>query len=181
MSSIRSCRASLNKVGNQLGSAVAAAMVFSACAHGPQASSAAVEPGSGLVVQTSAQSFDATVAAAEQAIESKGLTLAAALDHTENAKSAGLRLAPTTLLIFGNPEAGTPLMQNEQSIGIDLPMKLLVWEDASGTVRLAYNAPEYLAARHGIAGAQKRLEKIAGVLQDIADAAARSAATTTAQ
>src|SRR4029450_12973509 len=72
------------------------------------------------------------------------------IDHAAGAAAVGMPLRPTELLIFGNPPAGTPLMQAEQTIGIDLPLKALVWEDASGGVWIAYNDPAWLAVRHGL-------------------------------
>jgi uncharacterized protein (DUF302 family) len=83
-------------------------------------------------------------------VESKGLTVFCRIDHAANAVSAGLQLRPTEVLIFGNAKGGTPLMQAAQSIGIDLPLKALAWQDAAGQTWLAYNDPLWLTARHGI-------------------------------
>jgi uncharacterized protein (DUF302 family) len=76
----------------------------------------------------------------------------ARIDHAQGANEVGLALRPTELLIFGNAKGGTPLMQSRQTIGIDLPLKALAFEDADGTVWLCYNDPAWLAARHGVAG-----------------------------
>jgi uncharacterized protein (DUF302 family) len=84
----------------------------------------------------------------EAEIKAKGMTVFARIDHAAGAEAAGLPLRPTELLIFGNAKAGTPLMQSSQAIGIDLPLKALVWEDASGATWLAYNDPDWLAKRH---------------------------------
>ncbi len=86
----------------------------------------------------------------EAAVKAKGLTVFARIDHAAGAAAVGLTLRPTELLIFGNAQGGTPLMQADQAIGIDLPLKALVYEDANGKVWLAYNNPAWLAQRHGL-------------------------------
>jgi uncharacterized protein (DUF302 family) len=83
-------------------------------------------------------------------IKAKGMTLFARIDHAAGAAAAGLALRPTEVLIFGNARGGTPLMQAQQSIGIDLPLKALVWQDAAGTTWLSYNAPAWLGKRHDL-------------------------------
>jgi uncharacterized protein (DUF302 family) len=83
-------------------------------------------------------------------IRAKGLTIFARIDHAAGAAEAGLPLPPTEVLIFGNARGGTPLMQANQAIGIDLPIKVLVWQDASGSTWIAYNDPAWLTARHRI-------------------------------
>jgi uncharacterized protein (DUF302 family) len=93
----------------------------------------------------------ATIDRLEAAVRAKGMTVFARVDHTAGAAAIGLALRPTELIIFGNARGGTPLMQLEQTIGIDLPLKALAWEDASGKAWLSYNEPAWLAARHGIA------------------------------
>lgn len=129
-------------------------------------------PQSGLVVTPSANDFETTVTRLNQAIENnKSLTLMLKLDHTQNATSVDLTLRPTTLFIFGNPKAGTPLMQESATLGIDLPQKILVVQDDSG-VKLIYNDPTYLASRHDVSGQKKRLQKIGSLLQTLADTAA---------
>jgi uncharacterized protein (DUF302 family) len=84
----------------------------------------------------------------ESTIKDKGLNLFARIDHAAGAAKIGKTLRPTEVFIFGNPQGGTPLMECAQSIGIDLPLKALVWEDASSQVWLSYNDPAYLAKRH---------------------------------
>lgn len=107
--------------------------------------------GEGIVTVESANDMATTTDNLRQAIEAAAaLTLVAELDHAANASSVGLDLGPTHLFIFGNPNLGTPLMQSGQSIGIDLPQKMLVFEDSAGVVTVAYNDPGYLARRHGI-------------------------------
>ena len=83
-------------------------------------------------------------------LQGKGLTIFARIDHAAGAKDAGLALRPTELVIFGNAKGGTPLMQANQAIGIDLPLKALVWQDASDATWLSYNDPAWLAQRHGL-------------------------------
>jgi len=104
----------------------------------------------GIVTIPSHQSVDRTVEKLEQALQAKGVKLFALVDHSGEAEKAGMQMPPTKLLIFGNPKAGTPLMIASPSIAIDLPIKILVWEDAGGKVWVSYNAPAYLQARHGL-------------------------------
>jgi uncharacterized protein (DUF302 family) len=104
----------------------------------------------GLVsVRSSFQAQD-TIARIEAALAAKGVTIFAKIDHAAGAVAAGMTLRPTTLIIFGNARAGTPLMQACQRMGIDLPLKALVWEDDDGQVWLTYNDPAWLAQRHAI-------------------------------
>jgi len=86
----------------------------------------------------------------ETEIKANGLSVFARIDHAAGAAQVGLSLPPTELVIFGNAKGGTPLMQAVQTIGIDLPLKALVWQDASGTTWLSYNDPNWLAKRHGL-------------------------------
>jgi uncharacterized protein (DUF302 family) len=97
--------------------------------------------------------FDAkqTMDRLEAALRASGAAIFARIDHAAGAASVGESLRPTEVLIFGNPKAGTPLMQAEQTIGIDLPLKVLAWRDAAGAAWLSYNDPHWLAARHGVA------------------------------
>lgn len=90
-------------------------------------------------------------------IEANGLQVFLRLDHAANAKSVGMNLRPTTLLIFGNPRGGTPLMQEAQTTGLDLPFKLLVWEDAQAKTWVTYGDPERLIERHGLSPASLRI------------------------
>ena len=86
----------------------------------------------------------------EAEVKAKGLTVFARIDHSAGAAAVGMTLLPTAVLIFGNAKGGTPLMQANQAIGIDLPLKALVWQDASGNTWLSYNDPAWLAQRHGL-------------------------------
>jgi uncharacterized protein (DUF302 family) len=101
-----------------------------------------------MVTIPSHHSVDQTVANIEKALAAKGVKLFALIDHSGEAEKAGLRMPSTKLLIFGNPRAGTPLMLSAPSIAIDLPMKILVAEDADGRVWISYNAPAYIQVRH---------------------------------
>lgn len=105
----------------------------------------------GLVALKSPHAAKATMDRLEKALKEKGLTIFARIDHSAGAAKIGKQLRPTELLIFGNPQGGTPFMECAQTAGIDLPLKALVWQDTSGQVWLGYNDPEYLARRHGAA------------------------------
>jgi uncharacterized protein (DUF302 family) len=103
----------------------------------------------GIVNLPSRHSVEETVTRLRELLTAKGVTLFALVDHSGEAEKAGLRMRPTKLLIFGSPKAGTPVMQAAPSAAIDLPLKVLVWEDAEGKVWASYNSPEYLRERHG--------------------------------
>lgn len=102
----------------------------------------------GLVTIASAHGPSETMERVVAAVTERGLSILARIDHAGAAAKAGLALRPTEVLIFGNPKAGTPLMQAAQSFGIDLPLKILVWQDEAGTTWLGYNDPSWLAQRH---------------------------------
>jgi uncharacterized protein (DUF302 family) len=104
--------------------------------------------GRGLVDLPSKHSVDETVEQLKGILQSKGVTLFAMIDHSGEAAKAGLKMRPTKLLIFGNPKSGTPVMLAAPSSAIDLPLKILIWEDAQGKVWVAYNSPAYLQERH---------------------------------
>ena len=104
----------------------------------------------GFLSQRSQHSVDETVARLKNILEAKSVTLFALVDHSGEAKKAGMDMRPTKLLIFGNPAAGTPLMLAAPTIAIDLPLKILVWEDSEGAVWLSWNSPEYLQQRHNL-------------------------------
>ena len=103
----------------------------------------------GMIDRPSKHSVDQTVDKLKDLLQSKGVTLFALIDHSGEAEKAGLKMAPTKLLIFGSPIAGTPLMLAAPSTAIDLPLKILVWQDHDGQVWVSYNSPEYLQMRHG--------------------------------
>ena len=119
---------------------------------------------SGIVTRRSRYAFDETLQRLRSAIEARGATVFAVVDHAGEAARVGLTMAPTTVLIFGSPKAGTPLMLAAPSLAIDLPLKLLVWEEAGGAVWMSSNSAEYLAARHGLASAQSKALAVADAL-----------------
>jgi uncharacterized protein (DUF302 family) len=104
----------------------------------------------GLVTIPSTHSVKETIDRIEAEIKSKGLTVFARIDHAAGAKEVGLPLAPTLLLIFGNARGGTPLMQAKQPVGIDLPLKVLAWQDSASRTWLTYNDPHWIARRHDL-------------------------------
>jgi len=109
----------------------------------------------GLITMRSSHGPKDTMNRLEAQVKAKGMTVFARIDHAAGAAEVGLPLRPTELLVFGNAKTGTSLMQAEQAIGIDLPLKMLVWQDASGATWLSYNDPAWLAKRHGLAGASE--------------------------
>ena len=115
----------------------------------------------GIVDVPSNHSVDETVERVKGILQSKGVALFALIDHSGEAEKVGMKMPPTKLLIFGNPKGGTPLMLAAPSVAIDLPLKILVWQDGQGKVWLSYNSPEYLRARHGLP--QDLLQNIAVV------------------
>ena len=118
----------------------------------------------------------ATIDSLEASLKENGVNIFARIGHAVGAASVGMALRPTELLIFGNPRAGTPLMQAKQTIGIDLPLKVLAWEDASGSVWVTYNDPAWLAARHGLGeDTAEAVDGMARALAKFAEAAASSA------
>lgn len=125
----------------------------------------------GLVSIKSAHSVSATMDKLENILKEKGMTVFGRVDHAAGAEKAGHELAPTQVLIFGNPKIGSPLMKCSQSIAIDLPQKALVWQDANGDVWLGYNDPMYLKGRHSTEGCDPVFEKVAGALGNFAKAA----------
>ena len=112
----------------------------------------------------------------ETAIRAQGMKVFARIDHAAGASEAGLELRPTKVIIFGNARGGTPLMQSVQTIGIDLPLKALVWEDASGTTWLSYNEPSWIAQRHGVANAEPVVSKMSAALSAMSRKATENAA-----
>jgi uncharacterized protein (DUF302 family) len=116
---------------------------------------------SGIIHLPSNHSVDAMVEKLKAVLEAKGVTLFALVDHSGEAAKAGLQMPPTKLLIFGNPKAGTPLMLAAPSSAIDLPLKILIWQDTQGKSWVSYNSPAYLAERHGLP--QELIENIAVV------------------
>ena len=108
----------------------------------------------------------------EAEIRAQRMTVFARIDHAGGAALVGLQLAPTELIIFGNARGGTPLMQSVQTVGIDLPLKALVWEDAAGKTWLSYNEPSWIARRHNVRNAEQLVSKMAAALKTMATKAA---------
>ena len=123
----------------------------------------------GIVTIPSHHPVDETVARLQQILAAKEVTLFALVDHSGEAEKAGMKMPPTKLLIFGSPKAGTPVMLAVPSIAIDLPLKILLWEDGQGKVWVSYNAPEYLERRHSV---PKELVPILSVVAALAAKAA---------
>ena len=132
-------------------SVVTIALVFAA-SNSRQREEMRMAPGAanGIISKPSNHSVDQTVDKLKSILEARGVTLFALVDHSGEAAKAGLNMRPTKLLMFGNPRAGTPVMLAAPSIAIDLPLKILVWEDDRGRVWLSYNDPAYLQRRHRV-------------------------------
>jgi uncharacterized protein (DUF302 family) len=109
-----------------------------------------IVPDNGIVSKPSNHSVDEVVSKLQSVLAAKGVTIFALVDHSGEAEKAGMHMRPTKLLIFGNPKGGTPLMLAAPSIAIDLPLKILVWEDEQEKVWVSYNSPQYLQQRHGL-------------------------------
>jgi len=124
----------------------------------------------GLISLKSPRSAPATMDRLEEIVTERGLNVFARIDHAAGAATIGATLRPTEVIIFGNPQGGTPFMECAQSVGIDLPLKALVWEDESGQVWLGYNDPVYLGQRHGVARCPV-IENLSTALAGIAEAA----------
>ncbi|GEQ86913.1 hypothetical protein ULMS_24210 [Patiriisocius marinistellae] len=127
----------------------------------------------GISTVVSDNNFNLTYSKLRNSImENENLTVVAELDHQANAQSVNMELNPTRLIVFGNPNLGTPLMQNKQTTAIDLPQKMLVWEDAQGVVKISYNTPSYLKDRHAINGNDEVINTINTALFNLAENAA---------
>ncbi|MEX0313353.1 MAG: DUF302 domain-containing protein [Allomuricauda sp.] len=130
------------------------------------------ESNQGLIQLVSAHSFERTYQLVRDALENNPkIGILAEVDHSGNAEKVGLKLPKTKLILFGNPNLGTPLMQSSRTIAIDLPQKILVWEDVEGKVYLAYNDPVYLLKRHHIFDEDSIAEKISNALSAISQKA----------
>src|SRR5262245_359387 len=114
------------------------------------AASSSVSAADGLIAAKSSYGPKETMDRLETLLKEKGMTIFARVDHAAGAAKVGKKLRPTEVLIFGNPQGGTPFIECSQTVGIDLPLKMLVWEDDAGQVFVGYNDPAYLAARHGV-------------------------------
>ena len=126
-----------------------------------------------VAAKRSAHSVAATLDRLTEVLAARGIAVAARIDHAAAAQKAGQSLKPTQVLIFGNPKLGTPLMQSKRTIGIDLPMKVLAWEDDGGQVWLAYVKPEALKSDHAIIGRDEIFREMAQALDKLTDEAAK--------
>lgn len=143
------------------------AFIATLCLMGVQAVAA-----DGLITIRSNYGPQETMKRLEAEVRAKGMTVFAQIDHAAGAATAGLPLRPTDLLIFGNAKGGTPLMQSVQTIGIDLPLKALVWQDEAGATWLSYNDPRWLAKRHGLG---REVEGPLGAMVALLEALAKTA------
>jgi uncharacterized protein (DUF302 family) len=121
----------------------------------------------GIVTVVSASPFDSTLARLERAVVARGLTIAAKVDHAAAAQRANLTLRPTTLVIAGNPAAGTPLMQADQTLGVELPLRFLVWQGEDGKARVSYDPIKSIAARHSVRGRDEVLGRMTTAIEAI--------------
>ena len=124
----------------------------------------------GIIDKPGNHSVDETAEKLQAILRAKGIALFALVDHSGEAANVGMKMRPTKLLIFGNPKAGTPLMQASPSIAIDLPLKILIWEDAAGKVWVSYNSSTYLRERHHL---PEELERNIAVVETLAAEAAK--------
>jgi len=127
----------------------------------------------GLVTIKSQHSVEVTADRFENLVKDKGLKFFTRINHAQNAANNDLNLRPTEVILFGNPLAGTPLMNCAQTVAIDLPQKALFWQDENDDVWVSYNDPAYLKERHNIQGCDPVLEKITGLLANLANGAAQ--------
>jgi uncharacterized protein (DUF302 family) len=128
--------------------------------------------GDGVTSKKSSHNVQVSIDRLENALKQRGVVIVARVDHAGAAKKAEMALRPTQVLIFGNPKLGTPLMQSSQQIGLDLPLKILAWEDANGQTWLTYEDPHATATRHGVTDRAEVVNKMAGVLDAVTTEAA---------
>lgn len=126
------------------------------------------------ITRRSDADFRTTLQRLRSAIEAAGAAVIAVVDHAAAAERVGMALRPTTVVIFGNPKAGTPLMQASPTAGLDLPLKVLVWQDEAGSAHLTYSEPAWIARRHGINAAAPVVAQLTKALQTIVTAAAKA-------
>ena len=124
-----------------------------------------------LVVRESKFSVKETLDRLAAELEKRGMKVAARIDHTAGAKSVGMDMPPTEVVMFANPKLGTPLMQSAPSIAIDLPMRMVAWQDKAGKVWIGYTAPDMLKQRHAINNRDEQFTAMAGALDGLAKAA----------
>jgi uncharacterized protein (DUF302 family) len=145
-------------------------MLFPARAKVSRAQNMTTTPIPGMIDLKSRYSFSETLQRLESLLQSRNLTVFARIDHSGEADKAGMKMQPTQVIIFGSPKAGTPLMVASPSLAIDLPLKALVWQDATDQVWISYNTPEYLKQRHAIPGdLVKNIAGIGALLQSVVE------------
>lgn len=127
----------------------------------------------GMITIKSAHSVKDTLDKLENVLKKKGITVFARIKHDAGAKKVGIELRPTELLIFGNPKLGSPVLTSNQTAGLDLPLKALVWKDEKGQVWLTYNDPAHIAKRHGITDRAKIVAKMTGALKKLTGVATK--------
>ncbi len=145
-------------------------LALAACLLAFSAPAAFAQSGA-VVTKTSPHDVATTVSRLEAAIIKRGATIVAKVDHAAGAKKAGLEMKPATAVIFGNPKLGTPLMQSNPTAGLDLPMRVLVWQDTSGAVMVGYWPPTKLGEAHGIKDREQVLKTMTGALDAITNEA----------
>ena len=136
-------------------------------------SGATAQAADGLQSVVSAHDVDTTMQRLEERLKAADFKIFARVDHGAGARSVGMDLPPTQLLIFGKPKGGTALMQSSRTVGIDLPLKYLVWRDAEGKVQVSWNDAAWVAGRHGIADKDKVVNTVQGALRKFAVEAAK--------
>jgi len=129
--------------------------------------------GNGLIVKQSDFGVIKTLDRLGIALERKGIKVFSRIDHAKGAESVGMKLSPTSVIIFGTPKIGTPLMMSNPAIGLDLPLKAVAWRDDDGTVKLAYTDPAWLAKRYGIADRGKVFKGMTGALNKFTNMATK--------
>jgi uncharacterized protein (DUF302 family) len=139
------------------------------------ASLATAQQNDGLVRVRSTRDFNQTVTALDSAISAANLRIFARVDHAANARGVSMDLRPTTVFIFGNPQVGSRLMQCEQTTAIDLPLKILVWQDSTSAVWVGYEAPAKLSERHKVQGCQDVVDRFAAALAGLSASATGTA------
>lgn len=136
-------------------------------------SSSIVYAQEGMTTIQSDFSVEETANRLEKVLTDNGITIFNKIDHRQGASDVDMELSPTILFIIGNPKLGTPVMQCAQTAAIDLPQKMLIWENSEGVVQVGYNNPEFLKKRHSISDCDEVLKKIGGALQNFSDSAAK--------
>jgi len=147
------------------------AITFMLAGCSPQEEAQNADIGLGFFQRESSYGVSETMDRLEAVVRERGFRVFARIDHAAGAASVDMELRPTQLLIFGNPQGGTPLMQNAQTMGIDLPLKALVYQDESEQVHLAFNHPAFLVARHDLANGEQIIERMTGLLDGLIAAA----------